>query len=82
MSSHCFSKIHFMPRSLRLSSQGKLGWSHLGELGIDGRSIKMIFREICDNVNWFHLAQGRDQWQACEHGNEISGSVKDWEFSD
>jgi hypothetical protein len=29
-----------------------------------------------------HVAEERDKWQACEHGNEPSGSIKCWEFLD
>jgi hypothetical protein len=35
----------------------------LGEIGWDGR-------------DWIELAQDRDQWRACEHGDEPSGSLK------
>jgi lysyl-tRNA synthetase class I len=31
---------------------------------------------------WIHLAEDRDKWQACEHGNEPSGSIKCGEFLD
>jgi hypothetical protein len=27
-------------------------------------------------MDWIDLAQAKDQWKACEHGNEPSGSVK------
>jgi hypothetical protein len=29
-----------------------------------------------------HLAEDWDKWQACEHGNEPSGSIKCGEFPD
>jgi hypothetical protein len=35
----------------------------LGETGWDGR-------------DWIELAQDRDQYCSCEHGNEPSGSLK------
>jgi hypothetical protein len=38
----------------------------------------MDLREIVwEGVEWIHLAQDRDQWQTCEHGNEPSVSIKD-----
>jgi hypothetical protein len=27
-------------------------------------------------MDWIDLAQDRNQWRACEHGNEPSGSMK------
>jgi hypothetical protein len=33
------------------------------------------------SVDWIDLIQDRDQWRAiCQHGNELSGSIKCWEF--
>jgi hypothetical protein len=29
---------------------------------------------------WIHLAQDRDQWKTCEHGNKLWGSRKHWEI--
>jgi len=44
-------------------------------------SIRMDLREIgWGGVNWIHLAQDRDQWQTCKHGNESSSSIKGREF--
>jgi hypothetical protein len=38
--------------------------------------IKMYLRHIgCDGMDWIDMAQDRDQWRACEHGNEPSGSI-------
>jgi hypothetical protein len=56
-------------------------------LGRPGRrwedNIKMDLREIeFGDVDWIHLAQDRDRWQACEHGDELSGSTKCGEFLD
>jgi hypothetical protein len=31
-------------------------------------------------MDWIHRAQERNQWRACEHGNELSGSVKCMKF--
>jgi hypothetical protein len=40
-------------------------------------SITMDLRKTgWDDMNWIHLAQNRDQWQTCEHGNEPLGSIK------
>ena len=36
---------------------------HLGNLGIDGRILKWIFK-MWDVVTWTDLAQDRDRWQA------------------
>jgi hypothetical protein len=33
-------------------------------------------------VDWIHLAQDRDQWQALMNSNEPSGSIKGREFLD
>jgi hypothetical protein len=45
--------------------------------------IKMDFSEIrWEGVDWIHLARERDQWRTGEHGNELSGSIKGWEFLD
>jgi hypothetical protein len=32
-----------------------------------------------DGMDWIDLAQDRDQWRTCEHGDEPSGSLKCWE---
>jgi hypothetical protein len=41
-------------------------------------NIKMDLREIGWNgVDWIHLAQVEGSF---EHGNELSGSIKFWEF--
>jgi hypothetical protein len=41
-------------------------------------NIKMDFREIgWGSMDWIDLAQDRGQWEgSCEHGNELSGSIK------
>jgi hypothetical protein len=44
-------------------------------------NIRMDLRETgWEDVDWIHLAQDRDQWEACERGNEPSGSIKGGEF--
>jgi hypothetical protein len=48
-------------------------------------NIEMDLREIeFGDVEWIHLAQDTDRWQAgsCEHSNEPSGSIKFGEFLD
>jgi hypothetical protein len=32
-----------------------------------------------DGMDWIELAQDRDQWGSCEHGDKPSGSLKCWE---
>jgi hypothetical protein len=41
-------------------------------------NIKVDHREIgWDGMYWNDLAQNRDQWKgSCEHGNELSDSIK------
>jgi hypothetical protein len=48
-------------------------------------NIRMNLREIgWGGMDWIVLAQDRDQWRAlvnaCEHGNEPSGSIKCWKI--
>jgi hypothetical protein len=45
-------------------------------------NIKMDLREIgWDGMDWIDLAQDRDTVEgSCEHGNELSGSIKCWEI--
>jgi hypothetical protein len=50
------------------------GGDHLEDLGIVGRIIGW---EI---VDWIHVAQDRDQWQAHVHSNEPLSSIKCGEF--
>jgi hypothetical protein len=46
-------------------------------------NIRLDLREIWrEGVDWMHLTQDRDQWRACEHGKEPSGSRKGGEFLD
>ena len=47
-------------------------------------NIRMDLQEVgCGYVDWIGLAQDRDRWtDACEWGNEPSGSVKCGEFLD
>jgi len=41
------------------------GRDHLEDLGIEEVNIRMYPREIgWESVDWMHLAQDRDQWQA------------------
>jgi hypothetical protein len=43
-------------------------------------NIKMELRDIeWDCMDWIDLAQNRDKWSTCEHGNEPSGFIKCWE---
>jgi len=38
---------------------------HLEDLGLSGKIIQMDLREIgWEGVDWLHLAEDRDQWQA------------------
>jgi hypothetical protein len=40
-------------------------------------NIKMDLREVgWDGVDWIDLAQDRDPWGSCEHGNEPAVSIK------
>ena len=48
-------------------------------------NIRMDLQEVgCGYTDWIGLAQDRDRWRAdaCECGNEPSGSVKCGEFLD
>jgi hypothetical protein len=41
--------------------------------------LGVMLREIgWDGGDWIDMAQDRDQWRACEHGIEPSGSIKCW----
>jgi hypothetical protein len=43
-------------------------------------NIKMDLREIgCDGMVWIDVAQNGLVEGSCEHGNELSGSIKCWE---
>jgi hypothetical protein len=43
-------------------------------------NIKMDLRETgWDGMNWIDLGQGSVDG-SCEHGNELSGSIKCWEI--
>jgi len=55
---------------------------HFGDPGIDGTiTLRRIFRMW--GVDWIELAQDRGQVaDACECGNEPSGSIKCGEFLD
>jgi len=40
------------------------GKTHLGDQGVDGRIIKIDFKQVgFENVGWIILAQSRDQWR-------------------
>jgi hypothetical protein len=44
-------------------------------------NIKIDLREIeWDGMDWIDLAQDKDNGGLFEHGNELSGSIKCWEF--
>jgi len=46
-------------------------------------NIRMDLQEVgCGYVDWIGLAQDRDRADACEYGNEPSGSIKCGEFLD
>ena len=54
-----------------------------GNLGVDGcvDNIRMDLQEVgCGYMDWIGLAQDRQVADACECGNEPSGSVKCGEF--
>jgi hypothetical protein len=56
---------------------------HLECVGLGEGNIRMVLREAeWKGVDWIHLAQDRNQWQACKHGNEPSASIKVEEFLD
>ena len=41
------------------------GKNHLGDPGVDGRiKLKWIFKKWDGGMDWIHLAQDRDRWQA------------------
>jgi hypothetical protein len=43
-------------------------------------NIKMDLSEIgWGGMDWIYLAQDRDQWRSCGHGDEPSGCIKRWE---
>jgi hypothetical protein len=43
-------------------------------------NIKMDLRDIGrGGMDWVDMAYDRDQWNQCEHGNELSVSIKCWE---
>jgi hypothetical protein len=45
--------------------------------------IRMGLREVGrEYVDWIHMAQDRDHWAACEHGNEPSVPRKGGGFLD
>jgi hypothetical protein len=37
---------------------------HLGDPGVDGRILKLIFKKWDGGMDWIELAQGRDTWPA------------------
>ena len=55
-----------------------------GDLGVDWvDNIRMDLQEVgCGYMDWIGLAQDRQVADACECGNEPSGSVKFGEFLD
>jgi hypothetical protein len=55
---------------------------HLGDLGIDGRIILSWILNRMGRALIVRLTQDRDVAGSCEHGNELSGSIKYREFFD
>ena len=46
-------------------------------------NIRMDLQDVgCGYMDWIGLAQDRDSWDACDCGNELSGSLKCGEFLD
>jgi hypothetical protein len=43
------------------------------------RCVNNIKKDLRD-MDWIVLDQDRDQWRACEHGNEPLGSIQCWEI--
>jgi hypothetical protein len=39
-------------------------------------NVKLHLRGICGVMDWIYLAQNRDRFMTCEHGNEPSVSNK------
>jgi hypothetical protein len=61
---------------------GKPGgkWSH-GIPVYSWEDIRTNIREIgWEVMDWIHLAQNRDWWGSCEHGNELSHTIKGGNF--
>jgi hypothetical protein len=64
-------------------SESLKGRDHLEDQGIDGRIIlKYILKKTgWDGVDWLHLVQDRDQWQALvDTVMNLLTSIKDREF--
>ena len=58
--------------------------NHLEERGMDGRLIlKLICEKRAGGMDWIHLAQERDKWQALANAvMNVPGSIKCGEFRD
>jgi len=54
----------------------------LGDLGVDGRIILRCILNIKGRALIVRLTQDRYMAGSCEHGNELSGSIKYREFRD
>jgi hypothetical protein len=66
-------------------SENLKGRDHSEDLGVDGRIILewILWKIGWGSVDWIHVAQVRNQWQgSCEHGNELSDSIKGRELLD
>jgi hypothetical protein len=53
------------------------GRDHSEDLGVEGYSIRMDVREVgWEGVDRIHVAQDKDHWGLCEHGNIPLVSIK------
>jgi hypothetical protein len=55
---------------------------HLGDLGVDGRIILRCILNRMGRALIIRLTEDGDMAGSCEHGNELSGSIKYREFPD
>jgi hypothetical protein len=39
------------------------GKGYLCDAGLNGRLIIKLVETVCEDIDWIHLAQKRDQWQ-------------------
>jgi hypothetical protein len=51
------------------------------ELYVEIIFLYVLYDFSMGGMGWIDLAQDRVQWRGyCEHGNELSGSIKCWEI--